>query len=141
MNNKKNSGQALIAGMALLAIAGIMFFFIFNSGRAVNEKINLVNAADAAAYSGAQIAARQLNFMAYTNRVMIANEVAIGRPEYKADASTNTYVSLTAIWDATKHIQLLGQIKYENLGSGTTDSPIVDEDSIVTAVIGAVYLF
>ena len=70
-----------------------------------------------------------------------ANEVAIGRPEYKADASTNTYVSLTAIWDATKHIQLLGQIKYENLGSGTTDSPIVDEDSIVTAVIGAVYLF
>ena len=55
-----------------------MVFLVFNSGRAVNEKINLVNAADAAAYSGAQIAARQLNFMAYTNRAMIANEVSIG---------------------------------------------------------------
>lgn len=71
-------GQALIAVMALFAVAAVVFFLVFNSGRAVNEKLNLVNAADAAAYSGAQIAARQLNFIAYTNRVMIANEVAIG---------------------------------------------------------------
>jgi len=76
--NKKNKGQVIVAGMALMLVAGVMLFFVFNSSRAVNEKINLVNAADAAAYSGAQVAARQLNFMAYTNRAMIANEVAIG---------------------------------------------------------------
>lgn len=79
VNDLKNTrGQALIAGMGLMAVSAVIIFLIFNSGRAVNEKINLVNAADAAAYSGAQIAARQLNFIAYTNRTMIANEVAIG---------------------------------------------------------------
>lgn len=71
-------GQALILVMAIVLVASVVLFMVFNSGRTVNEKINLVNAADAAAYSGAQIAARQLNFMAYTNRAMIANEVAIG---------------------------------------------------------------
>lgn len=64
--------------LALVLVASLMLFFVFNSGRAVNQKINLVNAADAAAYSGAQITARQLNFMAYTNRAMIANEVSVG---------------------------------------------------------------
>ena len=75
---KPQKGQSLVAAIALFAVAAVMLFYVFNSGRAVNEKINLVNAADAAAYSGAQVAARSLNFMAYTNRAMIANEVAIG---------------------------------------------------------------
>jgi outer membrane protein len=70
-----------------------------------------------------------------------ANEVAAGRPEYQAGSSVNTNVSLTALWDATRHIQLLGQVKYEKLGDGITDSPIVDEDSIATAVLGVVYIF
>ncbi|MCG8314445.1 MAG: hypothetical protein MI976_14655 [Pseudomonadales bacterium] len=89
--NKNIKGQAIVAGMALLAVAGIVFFFVFNSTRAVNEKVALVNAADATAYSGAQIAARQLNFMAYTNRVMVANEVAIGHMvSYQAEVETIT---------------------------------------------------
>lgn len=74
----RQKGQVFPLALAVLAVACVMFFVVFNSGRAVNEKINLVNAADASAYSGAQIAARHLNFMAYTNRAMIANEAAIG---------------------------------------------------------------
>lgn len=73
-----SSGQVLPIGIGLLAVAIIVIFMVLNSGRAVNEKINLVNAADAAAYSGGQVVARHLNYMAYTNRAMIANEVAIG---------------------------------------------------------------
>lgn len=75
---KRVRGQVLpiAAGLALLASVAILM--VFNSHRAVDEKMNLVNAADAAAYSGAQMAARELNFMALTNRAMIANEVAIG---------------------------------------------------------------
>src|SRR3990167_2620044 len=72
------SGQSLVLAMGLFLVASVTAFLVFNSGRAVNEKINLVSAADAAAYSGAQIAARQLNFMAYTNRAMMANEVSVG---------------------------------------------------------------
>ena len=74
----KQKGQMLPVVIAVFLVAVVMFFAVFNSGRAVNEKINLVNAADAAAFSGAQVAARHLNFMAYTNRAMIANEAAIG---------------------------------------------------------------
>ncbi|MEE2731823.1 MAG: Tad domain-containing protein [Pseudomonadota bacterium] len=77
-SHSSQSGQVFPLALAVLVIACVTFFFVFNSGRAVNEKINLVNAADASAYSGAQIAARHLNFMAYTNRAMIANEAAIG---------------------------------------------------------------
>lgn len=70
-----------------------------------------------------------------------ANEVNVNRPEYGGNASTNYYISVTTLWNANKHFQLLAQVKYELLGSGTTDSPIVNEDSIATAVIGGVYLF
>lgn len=100
MNIKQQNGQALIAGMALVAVAGVMLFFIFNSGRTVNEKLNLVSAADAAAYSSAQITARQLNFMAYTNRVMVANEAAIGHMvSYQAevDVVTNAFANMSGI--------------------------------------------
>lgn len=72
------SGQMMPVSMGLMAVAAVSLFLVFNSHRAVDEKINLVNAADATAYSGAQMAARELNFMALTNRAMIANEVAIG---------------------------------------------------------------
>ncbi|OUS31235.1 hypothetical protein A9Q99_04350 [Gammaproteobacteria bacterium 45_16_T64] len=77
-NQKNNKGQVIIPGMGLILVIAVVVFMMFNSNRAVSEKINLVNAADAAAYSGALVASRQLNFMAYTNRTMIANEVAIG---------------------------------------------------------------
>lgn len=103
--NKNQKGQTLIAAVALLAVACVMLFVVFNSGRAVNEKINLVNAADAAAYSGAQVAARHLNFMAYTNRAMIANEVAIGHLfSYQAEVDVMT--------DAWQVVQETPQIQW-----------------------------
>ncbi len=70
-----------------------------------------------------------------------SNEVISGRPAYGGHASINYHVSLTSSWNATKHIQLLGQLKYEQLGSGISDSPIVDDDSIATIAIGLVYRF
>lgn len=70
-----------------------------------------------------------------------AHEVAAGRPEYGGHNSTNYHAALTVFWDASKHILLLGQVKYEVLGSGITNSPIIDKDDITTAVIGAVYRF
>ncbi len=103
---KKNAGQSIILAMGIMLVASVMLFLVFNSGRAVNEKINLVNAADAAAYSGAQIAARQLNFMAYTNRAMIANEVAIGH-----------------VFSYQMELDLLGQVGTAAVDA-VTDNPI-----------------
>jgi len=70
-----------------------------------------------------------------------AHETRVNRPEYGGRSSTNVNASLTVIWDASKNIQWLGQAKYEILGSGITNSPIIDEDSIISAVMGIVYRF
>ena len=52
---------------------------VFNVGQTTNAKMRAMNAADAAAYSGALWEARTLNLQAYLNRAMVANEVAIAQ--------------------------------------------------------------
>ncbi len=71
-------GQALVLGLVLLMIALATVVVMYNNTQVTTEKVKVVNAADAAAYSGAVFVARNLNFMAYTNRAMIANHVAAG---------------------------------------------------------------
>jgi len=61
-------------GVILLSV-----IFLYRSGQLTSEKMQLQNAADAAAYSATTLEARALNFSAYTNRAMIGNEVAIGQ--------------------------------------------------------------
>jgi hypothetical protein len=64
---KDEKGQAAIF-MALFAATMIMLFaFTTNIGMLVHAKINLQNAADAAAYAGAAVQARQLTAAAYLN--------------------------------------------------------------------------
>lgn len=72
-------GQALIYGIFMLMIGLVALFFLFNTGQLTREKTKLVNTADAAAYSAGILHARTLNYMAYTNRAMIANTVAIAQ--------------------------------------------------------------
>jgi hypothetical protein len=74
------SCRGQIAPVALfgILIASAVLVLMFNNGQRVTEKSLVANAADAAAYSGAVWTARHLNFMAYTNRAMIANHVAVG---------------------------------------------------------------
>lgn len=76
---RRHRGQALVMMLALLAsmIGGLVL--VLNTGQLVNDKIRLTNAADAAAYSAALWQARSLNFQAYVNRAMLANEVAIAQ--------------------------------------------------------------
>lgn len=52
---------------------------LYRAGRMTASKMELQNAADAMAYGVSTVEARDLNFAAYTNRAMIANEVAIGQ--------------------------------------------------------------
>ena len=52
---------------------------LFRTGRLTSDKMEMQNAADALAYSVSTVEARDLNFAAYTNRAMVANEVAIGQ--------------------------------------------------------------
>jgi hypothetical protein len=68
----------------VLAVVCMLVFLVgalvlFNTGMAVNKKIQLNNAADAAAYSAAVQEARTYNLIAYLNRAQVANEVCIAQ--------------------------------------------------------------
>ena len=62
-----------------LAALMVALLSIMNISVLSREKMEAQNAADAVAYSAALLEARHLNFTAYTNRAMMANEVAIGQ--------------------------------------------------------------
>jgi hypothetical protein len=75
----REKGQALVFMLGFMAsLLGVMLL-VFNTGQVTTEKQRLVNAADAAAYSGAVWEARSLNLQAYMNRALVANEVAIAQ--------------------------------------------------------------
>jgi len=69
----------MIFGIFVLLGAAIATFYLFNTGQMTAEKTKLVNTADAVAYSAGVMHARALNFGAYTNRALIANEAAIAQ--------------------------------------------------------------
>lgn len=75
----RQAGQALVLGL-VLSFAGLLgLFFLFSAGQVTASKQRLVNAADAAAYSAALWRARVLNFHAYANRAIVAQEVAVAQ--------------------------------------------------------------
>lgn len=74
----RQSGQIAPVALFGVLIAGALLVTMFNTGQKITEKSQVANAADAAAYSGAVWTARHLNFMAYTNRAMVANHAAVG---------------------------------------------------------------
>jgi len=75
----RQRGQALPLGLALALVGMLGALVLYNTGRVASDKARLANAADAAAYSGLLWQARAMNFQAYTNRAMVANEVSIAQ--------------------------------------------------------------
>jgi hypothetical protein len=72
-------GQAILWFLSTVAACCAVFALVYNVGQVTNEKEKTVNAADAAALSASLVEARMLNFEAYANRGMIANEVTIAQ--------------------------------------------------------------
>jgi hypothetical protein len=72
-------GQALVLVTPLLLVLAVAMLWVFDAGHAVAEKRRLTDAADAAAFGAATWQARALNFSAYVNRAIVANEVAIAQ--------------------------------------------------------------
>ncbi len=109
--SKRHRCRGQIAPVALFGvlISSAMLVVMFNTGQKVTERSLVANAADAAAYSGAVWTARHLNFIAYTNRAMIANHVAVGH--FVSYVSWVRYIddSLQAIDRVTQWIPYVGQ--------------------------------
>jgi hypothetical protein len=75
----RSKGQVLVISLGLLLACCAGLYFMFNTGQVAIAKQRLTNAADAAAWSAALWRARVLNYHAYSNRAIVANEVAIAQ--------------------------------------------------------------
>ncbi len=73
---KHEEGQALVLAAICMLVLALCVVATINLSYATSEKIRLQNAADAAAYTSAADEARVLNFLAYTNRAMVAHYCA-----------------------------------------------------------------
>ncbi|MDO3385341.1 pilus assembly protein TadG-related protein [Gilvimarinus sp. SDUM040013] len=76
---RSDKGQAFIFGLLFLAVVVMALLILYNQGQLVTNRMQLENAADASVYTQAKLSARNQNFIAYTNRAMVANEVSIGQ--------------------------------------------------------------
>ncbi|WP_158254286.1 pilus assembly protein TadG-related protein [Marinobacter flavimaris] len=79
INSLKQRGSILVYYLSLLALLALIISYSFNASRISSEKTRLQNTSDAAAFSVATVESRDLNFKAYTNRAMVANQVAIAQ--------------------------------------------------------------
>lgn len=116
---RRQTGQALIYGIFVLLGGLAALFFLFNTGQLSREKTKLVNTSDAVAYSAGVMHARALNYIAYTNRAMIANEVSIAQmvslsswAQYVEEHGSNGAVQLTCGYVYTNQPAWEGVIKY-----------------------------
>ncbi|GGK65834.1 hypothetical protein [Amphritea balenae] len=71
-------GQVLPLVLFMLATGAVLMVVMFNTTQKATDKSIATNASDAAAYSAGVWVSRNLNYMAYTNRAMVANHVAVG---------------------------------------------------------------
>ncbi len=72
-------GQALVFITVTSVVVLLALLATYNVGQLSYHRIKLQNTADAAAYSAAVVQARDLNFSAYMNRGVIANQVAVAQ--------------------------------------------------------------
>jgi hypothetical protein len=75
----RQRGQSAVFVLLFLGILLVSLNYLYKQGRITSDKMEMQNAADAAAYGTSLIEARDLNFAAYMNRAIVANEVAIGQ--------------------------------------------------------------
>jgi len=79
MSNTSQRGQASVFVLLFMVILVVSALALFKAGKLTSNKMQMQNAADAAAFSMSTVEARDLNFAAYMNRAIVANEVAIGQ--------------------------------------------------------------
>ena len=75
----KQHGQALPFALVFIVVGAAALYLAFNAAQLSHAKSKEQDTADAAAYSVGVLQARDLNFSAYTNRAMIANQVAVAQ--------------------------------------------------------------
>ncbi|MCL2644027.1 MAG: hypothetical protein FWD51_01035 [Betaproteobacteria bacterium] len=112
-SRKRQCGQAIYLGLAAIVFLSLMTYAAFNISQMTHAKTQTMNAADAGAYTAATVVARDLNFMAYSNRAMVANHAVIGQLVSLASLSQMIYLAaddIATISGVLKYIPGIGAI-------------------------------
>lgn len=75
--DRVQKGQVIVYLLAMVPVVCLGIFLVYNTAIVTRDKMKLQNNADAMTYSASTVFARQLNFLAYTNRAMAANEAGV----------------------------------------------------------------
>jgi len=76
---QRNGGYTVVLFLAFIAAVLLAGFSLYDNGTVASERIRMQNTADATVYSTVNVISRDMNFIAYTNRSMVANQVAIAQ--------------------------------------------------------------
>ncbi|MGE0310601.1 MAG: hypothetical protein AB7P21_03120 [Lautropia sp.] len=107
---RSQRGQAIVLGLCLLMIGALVVLLQFSAGQAVAAKSRLVNATDAAAYSTGVWRARAMNYYAYTNRAIVANEVAIAQAATMVSYAKYLERLTDNVNDVAQYVPYVGEI-------------------------------
>ncbi len=135
-------GQASVFVLALLGVVLVCTIFLYQSGHLTSEKMQLQNAADAAAFGALTLEARSLNFAAYTNRAMIANEVAVGQLIGLLSwtdqlTQTEEYSDVyTAAIEVAGAIVAAALVETAGIGTGVVEAVVNTINTIIDTVAG-----
>lgn len=72
-------GQVMPMTVIFIVAVILALWVMYDSGSVMSDKIRLQNTADNVAYSTATLVSRDLNFIAYTNRGLVANQIGIAQ--------------------------------------------------------------
>ncbi|MCL1861020.1 MAG: hypothetical protein FWG52_05730 [Proteobacteria bacterium] len=130
-SRKRQRGQAIYLALAAIVFLSLMIFAAFNISQMTHAKSQTMNAADAGAYTMAVTLARDMNFMAYTNRAMVANHAVVGQLVSLASLSNMIYLAARDI----SILQYFGWIPYigpilESIGDAFQDLMDIIKDDI-----------
>lgn len=92
-SSRRQRGQAIYLALAAIIFLSLMTFATWNISQMTHAKAQTLNAADAGVYALATTVARDLNFMAYSNRAMVANHVVVGQLVSLASLSQMVYLA------------------------------------------------
>lgn len=127
-------GQVLILGIFFTGVCILLTLMLFNTTQNEFERQQATNIADAAVYSSLQLQARGLNYLAYTNRAIIANHVSVG--QIVSTASWLDYVSntLNIIENITQFIPGIGPYIARGVGALEATVDVVVEQILPIAL-------
>ncbi len=146
-------GHATMLTVSMFAAVGLAGGGRDNTGVLTTEKVRIQTISDSAAYSVASVVARDMNFKAYTNRAMVANQVAVAQlvglaswSKMLRNAGQNfnrVTTPLQAIPYVGAVIRILGQIieqstrYFDEAISRIMPALILAEEAVLTAISGA----